>query len=105
VYFNTKRVTAMSESEREDRIRQRAYERYVERGDRSGGEVDDWAAAEEELFHATGPSHPDMEQPEAPNRDDAQTPPRSDDDKIDEAIEESFPASDAPSWRGGTSAA
>ena len=33
----------------DDDIRQRAYQRYLERGDGHGGEVDDWLQAEQEL--------------------------------------------------------
>lgn len=33
----------------EERIRRRAYELYVERGNQSGSEVDDWLQAEEEI--------------------------------------------------------
>jgi DUF2934 family protein len=37
----------------EERIRRRAYELYVERGNQSGSEVDDWLQAEEEeALHA-----------------------------------------------------
>jgi hypothetical protein len=36
----------------EERIRRRAYELYVERGNQSGCEADDWLQAEEEAFHA-----------------------------------------------------
>lgn len=53
----------------EERIRRRAYERYIERGGQSGSDLDDWLAAEQEIL-----------------REEA----------IDEAEEESFPASDAP---------
>ena len=131
----------MSESDREERIRQRAYERYEQRGSAAqGGEMEDWLEAEreeDELFDST--KHPDVDIPEAPHRDDAGTPPGSTkeaapggepgrglvredvpsegrassmpgahgenhgkDDKINEAAEESFPASDAPAWRGGS---
>jgi len=34
----------------EDRIRCRAYELYVERGNQSGAELDDWLQAEEEVL-------------------------------------------------------
>lgn len=34
----------------EERIRRRAYELYVERGNQSGSELDDWAQAEEEVL-------------------------------------------------------
>jgi hypothetical protein len=33
----------------EDEIRQRAYQRYLERGSHSGNEFDDWVEAEREL--------------------------------------------------------
>jgi hypothetical protein len=34
----------------EERIRQRAYELYVERGNQSGSELDDWLQAETEIL-------------------------------------------------------
>ena len=55
----------------EDRIRRRAYELYLERGGRSGSELDDWLQAEAEIQ-------------------------RAEEAAIDEAEEESFPASDPP---------
>jgi|SRR5688572_5812418 len=127
----------MSESDREERIRQRAYERYQQRGADDGRDFDDWLEAEREedaQFDST--KHPPVDIPEAPHRDDAGTPPGSTgeaatggapgrglvpedvaggpapdgqpktpqekEDKINEAAEESFPASDAPAWRGGS---
>jgi len=36
----------------EERIRCRAYELYVERGNQSGSELDDWLQAEEEILEA-----------------------------------------------------
>ena len=33
----------------EDRIRRRAYELYVQRGNQSGSALDDWLQAEEEI--------------------------------------------------------
>jgi hypothetical protein len=36
----------------EERIRQRAYELYVSRGNQSGSEMDDWLQAEEEIQSA-----------------------------------------------------
>ena len=53
----------------QQRIRRRAYELYVERGSQSGSELGDWLQAEEEIRTA-------------------------EDETIDEASEESFPASD-----------
>jgi hypothetical protein len=37
----------------EERIRRRAYELYVQRGNQSGSELDDWLQAEEEIRRAT----------------------------------------------------
>ena len=36
----------------EERIRHRAYELYVERGNQSGSEIDDWLQAEDEIQQA-----------------------------------------------------
>ena len=36
----------------EERIRRRAYELYVQRGNQSGSEFDDWLQAEEEMIRA-----------------------------------------------------
>ena len=36
----------------EERVRRRAHELYVERGNESGSEMDDWIQAEEELSAA-----------------------------------------------------
>ena len=35
-----------------ERVRRRAYELYVERGNQSGTEIDDWLQAEEEILAA-----------------------------------------------------
>jgi hypothetical protein len=55
----------------EERVRQRAYELYLNRNGNGGSAVDDWFQAEDEICKA-------------------------EDAAIDEAIEESFPASDPP---------
>ena len=36
----------------EERIRRRAYELYVQQGNQSGSELDDWLQAEEEMLQA-----------------------------------------------------
>jgi hypothetical protein len=36
----------------EELIRRRAYELYVERGNQSGSELDDWVQAEEEVLQS-----------------------------------------------------
>ncbi len=36
----------------DERIRRRAYELYVERGNQSGSELEDWLQAEEETLEA-----------------------------------------------------
>jgi hypothetical protein len=36
----------------EERVRMRAYQLYVERGNESGSELDDWLQAEEEIAAA-----------------------------------------------------
>jgi hypothetical protein len=56
----------------EERIRRRAYELYLQRGNQSGSELDDWLQAEEEILQAER------------------------DARVEEASEESFPASNAP---------
>jgi hypothetical protein len=58
----------------EERIRHRAHELYVCRGYQSGSELDVWLQAEEEILHAEK------------------------DARVEEASEESFPASDPPAY-------
>ena len=41
----------------EERIRSRAYELYVHRGNQSGSEMDDWLQAEEEIRRAEEKAH------------------------------------------------
>jgi hypothetical protein len=58
----------------EEQIRRRAYELYVQRGDECGSDVGDWLQAKKEILWAEG------------------------DARVEEASEESFPASDPPAY-------
>jgi hypothetical protein len=42
---------------REETVRQRAYERYEQRGKQEGRAVDDWLAAESEIVGCSDPGH------------------------------------------------
>jgi Protein of unknown function (DUF2934) len=64
---------AIHENELVEKIRERAYEIYLQRDGGPGSELDDWLRAEKEIIES---------------RESA----------IDEASEESFPASDAPAY-------
>jgi hypothetical protein len=72
-------------------IAARAYELFVERGRVPGHAMRDWLDAEAELAGEIPP-------PEEPAQ--AHRPPSR--DPVTEASWESFPASDPPTWRSGT---
>jgi hypothetical protein len=72
-----------------DEIAARAYELYLERGEEPGHALRDWLDAEAELKGEI--PLPDEELPKPPAGDE-----------VAQASWESFPASDAPSWRGGS---
>lgn len=44
--------TAVEDLPLEEQIRRRAYELYVQRGNQSGSELDDWLQAESEILMA-----------------------------------------------------
>jgi hypothetical protein len=48
----TTEVQQLRKAEREERIRKRAHELYVQRGRVSGFEIDDWRQAEFEVWEA-----------------------------------------------------
>jgi hypothetical protein len=48
----TTEVQQLRKAEREERIRKRAHELYVQRGRISGLEIDDWRQAEFEVWEA-----------------------------------------------------
>jgi hypothetical protein len=77
------------ELERDERIRQRAYENWMNRGQQHGRDVDDWLEAEQQIEAEQAPV-------QEPVRHSAQL------DVVQEASEDSFPASDPPSWSGAT---
>jgi len=58
----------------EEQIRRRAYELYLQRGNQSGSDIEDWLQAEAEILRAES------------------------DARVDEASEESFPSSDPPAY-------
>jgi hypothetical protein len=48
------RPTEASVTSKEEQIRSRAYEIYLQRGGQTGSEVDDWLQAEAEMRAASG---------------------------------------------------
>jgi hypothetical protein len=71
------------ELDRCELIRTRAYENWLNRGGDHGHDVDDWLAAEQQLNTEPVTHSTQL-------------------DVVQEASEESFPASDPPAWSGAT---
>ena len=46
------KVTQIEKLPLQERIRRRAFELYIERGNESGSEMEDWLQAEEEILSA-----------------------------------------------------
>ena len=77
------------------RVRELAYAIWEREGRPDGDAGRHWGLAEEELraeATGSGAEQPDEERPDRP-QDDAQ---------VDEAVDETFPASDPPAYMGGT---
>lgn len=85
----------MNDEAWQEQVRERAYAIWLREGNPDGRAEQFWLMAEEELLEEErGRSSTTAS---APRADERSSHPRTD-EEVDEAVDETFPASDPPSW-------